>query len=100
MNSPSAMNANPTPSTERLELKLEVVIIPVSDVDRAKSFYTKLGWRMDADFDVSPSYRVLQFTPPGSACSVVFGKGVTPQAPGTAAGMYLVVSDLESARAA
>jgi catechol 2,3-dioxygenase-like lactoylglutathione lyase family enzyme len=79
-------------------LKLEVVVIPVSDVDRAKRFYGNLGWRLDADFPVGDAFRVVQFTPPGSPSSIHFGKGVTPAAPGSAR-EYLVVSDIEAARA-
>ncbi|MGL3107874.1 VOC family protein [Bradyrhizobium sp. BR 1432] len=87
------------PSTSRsLDLKLEVVVIPVSDVDRAKAFYTRLGWRLDADFVSGSEWRVIQFTPPGSACSVIFGRNVTAAAPGSARGLYLIVSDLEAAR--
>ncbi|MBR0740801.1 VOC family protein [Bradyrhizobium liaoningense] len=87
------------PSASRsLDLKLEVVVIPVSDVDRAKAFYTRLGWRLDADFTSGDEWRVIQFTPPGSACSVIFGRNVTAAAPGSARGLYLIVSDLEAAR--
>jgi catechol 2,3-dioxygenase-like lactoylglutathione lyase family enzyme len=82
----------------RVDMKFEIVVIPVSDVDRAKEFYAKLGWRLDADFDSGKDFRVLQFTPPGSGCSVIFGKNVTPAAPGSAQGMYLIVSDVEAAR--
>ena len=82
-----------------VEMKLEVVVIPVSDVDRAKRFYTELGWRLDADFVVGDDFRGVQFTPPGSACSIHFGKGITSAKPGSAQGMYLVVSDIEAARA-
>ncbi len=78
--------------------KLEVVIIPVSDVDRAKEFYGRLGWRLDADFAHGDEWRGIQFTPPGSGCSVIFGKNVTPAAPGSAQGLYLIVSDIEAAR--
>src|SRR4051794_40076304 len=80
-----------------MDLKLEVVILPVSDVDRAKSFYQRLGWRLDADFDISKDFRVLQFTPPASECAIIFGKGVTSAAPGSA-GMMLIVNDIEAAR--
>ena len=80
-------------------MKLEVVVIPVSDVDRAKHFYGDLGWRLDADFVVGDAFRVVQFTPPGSPCSIHFGKGVTSAPPGSARGLYLVVSDIEAARA-
>src|SRR6516165_12722883 len=87
------------PSRARtVDLKLEVVVIPVSDVDRAKRFYGSLGWRLDADFPFD-TFRVVQFTPPGSACSVQFGTNITPAAPGSAHGNYLVVSDIEAARA-
>jgi catechol 2,3-dioxygenase-like lactoylglutathione lyase family enzyme len=81
------------------DMKLEVVIIPVSDVDRAKRFYGSLGWRLDADFARGDAFRVLQFTPPGSACSIHFGTGITSAVPGSAQGLYLVVSDIEAARA-
>ena len=87
------------PSASRsLDLKLEVVVIPVSDVDRAKAFYTRLGWRLDADFTSGDDWRVIQFTPPGSACSVIFGRNVTAAAPGSVRGLYLIVSDLVAAR--
>jgi catechol 2,3-dioxygenase-like lactoylglutathione lyase family enzyme len=79
--------------------KLEVIVIPVSDVDRAKEFYEGLRWRLDADFASGDSFRVIQFTPPGSDCSVIFGKNVTAAAPGSAQGLYLIVSDIEAARA-
>jgi catechol 2,3-dioxygenase-like lactoylglutathione lyase family enzyme len=83
-----------------IDMKLEIVVIPVSDVDRAKAFYAGLGWRLDADFAAGDgSFRVIQFTPPGSGCSVIFGKNVTAAAPGSAQGLYLIVSDLEAARA-
>jgi predicted enzyme related to lactoylglutathione lyase len=82
-----------------VDMRLEVVVVPVSDVDRAKAFYASLGWRLDADFASGGDYRVIQFTPPGSGCSVIFGKNVTPAAPGSAQGLYLVVSDVEAARA-
>ena len=80
-----------------LDLKLEVVVIPVSDVDRAKKFYTKLGWRLDADFPFDNGFRVVQFTPPGSGCSVQFGAKITSAAPGSARGLYLIVSDIGAA---
>ena len=82
------------------DMKLEVVIIPVSDVDRAKRFYGGLGWRLDADFVNGETFRVVQFTPPGSPCSIHFGTGLTRVAPGSAQGLYLIVSDIEAARAA
>ncbi len=86
-------------SNRTVDTKLEVVAIPVSDVDRAKRFYTDLGWRLDADFVVGDAFRVLQFTPPGSPCSIHFGTGVTSAKPGSAQGLYLVVSDMQAARA-
>jgi len=80
-------------------MKLEIVVIPVADVDRAKRFYGDLGWRLDADYPSDDGYfRVIQFTPPGSGCSVIFGKNVTAAAPGSAQGLYLIVSDIEAAR--
>jgi catechol 2,3-dioxygenase-like lactoylglutathione lyase family enzyme len=82
----------------RVDMKLEIVVIPVSDVDRAKEFYGgRLGWRLDADYDNGSDYRVVQFTPPGSGCSVIFGKNVTAAAPGSAQGLYLIVSDIAAA---
>ena len=81
-----------------LAMKLEVIVIPVADVDRAKQFYGALGWRLDADFAFDDGFRVVQFTPPESAASVIFGTNVTPAAPGSAKGIYLVVSDIEAAR--
>ena len=85
-------------SAARVDLKFEAVVIPVSDVDRAKRFYGKLGWRLDADFRFDNGFRVVQFTPPGSGCSVQFGTNITSAAPGSAQGLYLVVSDIETAR--
>ncbi|HEV7306570.1 VOC family protein [Ensifer sp.] len=82
-----------------VDLKFEVALIPVSDVDRAKAFYSGLGWRLDADFPVGETFRVVQFTPPGSPASIHFGTGLTSAAPGSASGLYLVVSDIEAARA-
>jgi catechol 2,3-dioxygenase-like lactoylglutathione lyase family enzyme len=81
-----------------VDMKLEIVVLGVSDVDRAKAFYENLGWRLDADFAHGDDWRVLQFTPPGSGCSVIFGKNVTAAAPGSAQGLYLIVSDIEAAR--
>jgi len=80
------------------DLKLEVVVIPVADVDRSKEFYQRLGWRLDADFPFDNGFRVVQFTPPGSATSVQFGSKITAAAPGSAQGLYLVVSDIAAAR--
>jgi len=90
--------ATGTPSARTLDMKLEIVVIPVSDVDRAKRFYGGLGWRLDADFAAGDDYRVIQFTPPGSGCSVIFGRNVTAAAPGSAKGLYLIVSDIKVAR--
>lgn len=81
-----------------VDLKLEAVVIPVSDVDRAKDFYSGLGWRLDADFPFDNGFRVVQFTPPGSGASVQFGTNITSAAPGSASGLYLVVTDLDAAR--
>lgn len=89
-----------TLESRTLDTKLELVVIPVSDVDRAKGFYEALGWRLDADFDDGDAFRILQFTPPGSPASVIFGKNATPAAPGSAQGLYLIVSDVEAAREA
>ena len=86
----------PTPAT--VDLKLEVVVIPVSDVERAKRFYESLGWRVDADFTNGPDWRAVQMTPPGSPCSIHFGKGITAATPGSVKNLYLVVSDIEAAR--
>ncbi len=81
-----------------MDMKLEVVVVPVSDVNRAKEFYGRIGWRLDADFAAGDDFRVVQFTPPGSGCSVIFGKNVTAAAPGSAQGLYLIVSDIGAAR--
>ncbi len=81
-----------------MDIKLEVVVIPVSDADRAKEFYGGLGWRLDADFPFDNGFRVVQFTPPGSGCSIQFGTNITTAAPGSARGLYLIVSDIEAAR--
>jgi catechol 2,3-dioxygenase-like lactoylglutathione lyase family enzyme len=88
-----------TRKSPAVDMKLEVIVIPVSDVDRAKAFYTKLGWRLDADFASGNDWRVIQFTPPGSPASVIFGHNVTAATPGSSQGMYLIVSDIEAARA-
>jgi catechol 2,3-dioxygenase-like lactoylglutathione lyase family enzyme len=84
-------------SVARVDLKFEAVVIPVSDVDRAKEFYKRLGWRLDADFRFDNGFRVVQFTPPGSGCSVQFGANITSALPGSAQGLYLVVSNIEAA---
>lgn len=88
-----------TPAMRTADMKLEVIVVPVSDIDRAKQFYANLGWRLDADVVTGDDFRVIQFTPPGSPCSVIFGKNVTAAAPGTAQGLHLIVSDIEAARA-
>jgi catechol 2,3-dioxygenase-like lactoylglutathione lyase family enzyme len=88
-----------TPSPAAVDMKFEIVVIPVSDIDRAKEFYQRLGWRLDADFATDDKdFRVVQFTPPGSGCSVIFGKRVTGATPGSSQGLYLIVSDIEAAR--
>jgi catechol 2,3-dioxygenase-like lactoylglutathione lyase family enzyme len=91
--------ASKTRGLRTVDFKLEVVGIPVSDVERAKRFYDSLGWRLDADFIVGDEFRVVQFTPPGSPSSIHFGTGITSATPGSASGLYLVVSDIEAARA-
>ena len=88
-----------TQRARRVDMKLEVVAIPVSDVERAKRFYGGLGWRLDADIVIGDEFRVVQFTPPGSSCSIHFGTGVTAAVPGSAQGLYLIVSNIEAARA-
>ena len=96
------MSTNPVRSIDasvaRVDMKFEVAVLPVSDVDRAKEFYGKLGWRLDADFRFDNGFRVVQFTPPGSACSIQFGTNMTSAVPGSAQGLYLVVFDIEAAR--
>src|SRR5271156_1033798 len=98
--SANEVQSNGAPSAARVDTKFEIVVIPVSDIDRAKDFYGgKLGWRLDADYDNGSDFRVVQFTPPGSGCSVIFGRNVTAAAPVSAQGLYLIVSDLAAARA-
>ena len=92
-------DASGTAHVNEPDMKLEVVVIPVSDVDRAKEFYAGLGWRLDADVAAGNDYRIVQFNPPGSWCSIQFGTNLTLAAPGSAQGLYLVVSDIEAARA-
>jgi catechol 2,3-dioxygenase-like lactoylglutathione lyase family enzyme len=82
-----------------VDMKLEVVVIAVADVDRAKAFYSGLGWRLDADFPIAKGLRIVQFTPPGSGCSIQFGEGITTAEPGSAQNLLLVVSDIDAARA-
>src|SRR5215204_546602 len=93
------LERNVASSIGRLDMKLEVVVIPVEDLDRAKRFYADLGWRLDADFVVGETFRGIQFTPPGSPCSIQFGTGGPSAVPGSARGLYLVVSDIQAARA-
>lgn len=81
-----------------IDMKFEIVVIPVSDVDRAKEFYKNLGWRLDADFTGSNDFRIMQFTPPGSGCSIILGKGISTATPGSAQGLYLIVSNIAAAR--
>src|ERR671916_944527 len=95
----TAIERDVAPPTRTADMRLEVVVIPVSDVDRAKRFYGDLGWRLDADFVVGDAFRVVQFTPPGSPCSIHFGTGITSAVPGSARGLYLVVSDIEAVHA-
>jgi len=85
-------------SVAAVDMKIEAVVIPVSDVDRAKEFYGDLRWRLDADFRFDNGFRVVQFTPPGSGCSIQFGTKITAAAPGSAQGLYLIVSDIQAAR--
>src|SRR6478609_6503083 len=92
-------NAIASPPVKAGEIRLEVVVVPVSDVDRAKHFYQSLGWRLDADLAVNDGYRVVQLTPPGSGCSIIFGTGVTSAPPGSSEGLQLSVSDIDAARA-
>jgi catechol 2,3-dioxygenase-like lactoylglutathione lyase family enzyme len=87
------------PATAPVDLRLEMVILPVADVDRAKRFYEGLGWRMDADFTNGDDWRIVQMTPPNSRCSIMFGKGLTNAAPGSLQGTFLIVDDIEKARA-
>jgi catechol 2,3-dioxygenase-like lactoylglutathione lyase family enzyme len=88
-----------SPPVKPGEFRLEVVVVPVSDVDRAKQFYEGLGWRLDAEAAVTDGYRLMQLTPPGSACSIIFGEGVTTAPPGSAQGLHLAVYDIDQARA-
>src|SRR5215468_1478010 len=95
----SAINKQPvdSESAAKVDMQFEVVVLPVADVERAKAFYARLGWRLDADFPFDNGFRVVQFTPPGSGCSVQFGTKMTSAAPGSAQ-LYLIVSDIEAAR--
>jgi uncharacterized protein GlcG (DUF336 family)/catechol 2,3-dioxygenase-like lactoylglutathione lyase family enzyme len=85
-------------ATGKIDMKLEVVVIPVADADRAKRFYGDLGWRLDIDYSAGNNYRVIQFTPPGSGCSIMFGKNVSKAAPGSVKGLHLIVSDIQATR--
>ena len=96
----SEKSATETPSAGTVETKLEVVVLPVSDVERSKRFYMSLGWRLDADFTTGDDWRAVQLTPPGSPCSVIFGKGFTAAVPGSVQGTFLIVDDVKAARAA
>ena len=93
------VHAAQAPSVGAVDTKLEVVVLPVADAERAKRFYGGLGWRLDADFSAGEDWRALQMTPPGSPCSIIFGKGVTTAVPGSAQGLFLIVDDIEAARA-
>jgi catechol 2,3-dioxygenase-like lactoylglutathione lyase family enzyme len=95
----SGETAAGSPPVKAGEMRLEVVVVPVSDVDRAKRFYESLGWRLDADLPVDDGYRVVQLTPPGSGCSIIFGTGVTTAPPGSCAGLQLSVYDIDETRA-
>ncbi|HEV7614746.1 MAG TPA: VOC family protein [Solirubrobacterales bacterium] len=95
----SSESAAASPPVKAGEMKLEVVVVPVSDVDRAKGFYEGMGWRLDADLAIEDGYRVVQLTPPGSACSIILGEGVTTAAPGSSEGLQLSVYDIDAARA-
>jgi catechol 2,3-dioxygenase-like lactoylglutathione lyase family enzyme len=90
--------ANETPAPAAVALRFEVAVLPVADVDRAKAFYQRLGWRLDADFPIDENYRIVQLTPPGSPASIQFGTGLTTMAPGSMEDMYLIVEDIEAAR--
>ena len=92
----SSESAAGTPPVNAGEFKLEVVVLPVSDVDRAKEFYASLGWRLDADVAADGDLHLVQFTPPGSGCSIQFGTNITSAAPGSAESLYLSVSDIEA----
>jgi catechol 2,3-dioxygenase-like lactoylglutathione lyase family enzyme len=92
-------DAGGTASAGSVDMKLEVIVIPVSDVDHAKEFYGSLGWRLDADVAAGDNFRLVQLTPPGSECSIQFGTGITSAEPGSVQGLYLIVSDIEAARA-
>jgi catechol 2,3-dioxygenase-like lactoylglutathione lyase family enzyme len=94
----SSTSSAPTPDVQPGEVRLEVVVLPVSDVDRAKRFYQDLGWRLDADISAGDDFRIVQFTPPGSGCSIQFGTNISAAAPGSAQSLYLIVSDIDATR--
>jgi hypothetical protein len=94
------IQSNDATTFARVDQRLEALVVPVSNVDRAKQFYGNLGWRLDADFSFDNGFRVVQFTPPGSGCSVQFGTNITSAAPGSAQGLYLIVYDIEIAHSA
>ena len=99
MNTTTTVTETSNAATLTVDLKLEAVVIPVADVDRSKAFYEGLGWRLDIDFEPRPGVRGVQMTPPGSPCSIHFGRGVSKGVPGSIQNLYLVVSDIEAARA-
>jgi catechol 2,3-dioxygenase-like lactoylglutathione lyase family enzyme len=99
MSSPQMVQAEVTPAAATVDLKLEVVVIPVADVERSKRFYEGLGWRVDGDFRNGPDWRAVQMTPPGSPCSIHFGTGISAAAPGSVKNLYLAVSNMAAARA-
>src|SRR5271157_4094797 len=94
----TASHVDSEASAKTVDMKFEAVVIPVVNVDRSKEFYSKLGWRLDADFPFDNGFRVVQFTPPGSGCSVQFGAKITSAPPGSAQGLYLIVTDVAAAR--
>jgi catechol 2,3-dioxygenase-like lactoylglutathione lyase family enzyme len=98
MSSTDTRSETATPGVGSTDMKLEVVLVPVSDADRAKAFYANLGWRLDADFPISDDYRIIQLTPPGSDASIIFGAGLTSAAPGSLEGLQLTVYDIDAAR--
>lgn len=98
MSTPQLVEGGVAPAAATVDLKLEVVVLPVSDVDRSKRFYERLGWRVDGDFTNGPDWRAVQMTPPGSPCSIHFGKGITAAEPGCIRNLYLTVSDLATSR--
>jgi len=99
LTNPTENNTMNSLNVSSQSMKLEILVLPVSDVDRAKGFYEMLGWRLDADFVTSQYFRVVQLTPPGSECSIIFGTGVTSAAPGSVQGLHLIVYDIEAAHA-